>query len=112
MRLMILEFVFKGMIDFHGAWEKLNKIERGEFGCKEDYSDFQNYINNEDGTLFEMANLRGNDIKLHSFLPFSLFITSEKAVHGAHAIRVKILWNPNKMTSTPDGELQLHGNYE
>lgn len=60
----------------------------------------------------EMANLRGNDIKLHSSIPFSLFISSEKAVRGVHAIRVKVLWNPNKMTATPDGELQLHGSYD
>ena len=89
--------------DFHRLWEDLNQIEKEEFGDKINYKDFQSYMNNEDGVLFEMANLRGNDIKLHHRIPFSLYISSKKAVHGAHGIRVKVLWNPNKMTDSPDG---------
>ena len=70
------------------------------------------YLEEPTAVLMEMANLRGNDIKLHNRVPFSLFISNKRQVHNAHAIRVKVLWNPHKMTSTPDGQLELHGNYE
>lgn len=100
------------MFDFHGLWEDLNQIEKEEFGDKINYTDFQNYVNSEDGVLFEMANLRGNDIKLHRRIPFSLYISSKKAVHDEHGISVKVLWNPSKMTDSPDGQLELHGDYK
>lgn len=100
------------VFDFHRLWEDLNQIEKEEFGDKINYKDFQSYMNNEDGVLFEMANLRGNDIKLHHRIPFSLYISSKKAVHDAHGIRVKVLWNPSKMTDSPDGQLELHGDYK
>lgn len=100
------------MRDFKKLWEELNSLEQEEFGHKSNYEDFQNYIDREDSLLFEMANLRGNDIKLHKRIPFSLFISNKEAVHGAHAIRVKVLWNPEKMTATPDGQLELHGDYD
>lgn len=100
------------MNDFNKLWEELNKQEKEEFDNEVNYSDFQAYLNNEDGLLMEMANIRGNDIKLADRLPFSLFISNKQVVHGAHAIRVKVLWNPNKMTATPDGQLELHGNYD
>lgn len=100
------------MTDFHKLWEELNESEKDEFGDETNYLDFQNYMNNDDGVLIEMGNVRGNDIKVANRLPFSLFISSKEAVHEAHGIRVKVLWNPNKMTSTPDGQLELHGDYE
>lgn len=82
-----------------------------EFCDEEDKLTFLDYLSTPDMTLMEMANMRGNDVKLHKQLPFSLFISNKKTVHNSHAIRVKVLWNPNKMTSTPDGQLELHGNY-
>lgn len=70
------------------------------------------YIEDPSNVLVEMANLRGNDIKLVTGLPFSFYISSKKAVHGLHAIRAKILWNPSRMRSDSDGNLELHGDYE
>lgn len=99
------------MIDFSKLWEELNNLEQEEFGYKDNYEEFQWYINHDDSILFEMANLRGNDVKLHDRLPFSLFISNKDVVHESHAIRVKVLWNPEKMTATPDGQLELHGDY-
>lgn len=70
------------------------------------------YIKDPSNILMEMANLRGNDIKLVTGLPFSFYVSSKKAVHGLHAIRAKILWNPSRMKSDSDGTLELHGDYE
>ncbi len=97
---------------FHKLWEELNNLEQEEFGHKDNYEEFQWYINHDDSILFEMANLRGNDVRLYKRLPFSLFISNKDAIHNAHAIRVKVLWNPEKMTATPDGQLELHGDYD
>ena len=100
------------MIDIRKLWEELNKQEQEEFGAKNNYEELQHYVNNETATLMEMANIRGNDIKRHSGIPFSLFMSTKEQVHGVHAIRVKVLWNPNKMTSTPDGQMELHSDYQ
>lgn len=100
------------MVNFSKLWEQLNIVEQEEYGCKDNYEDLQQYAKQEDSLLFEMANLRGNDIKLHKRIPFSLFISNKEVVHNAHAIRVKVLWNPARMTATPDGQLELHGNYD
>lgn len=86
-------------------------IDVNEFTNKVELDDFIHYLSKSEGLLLEMANLRGNDVKLVSNLPFSLFFSTKSAVHNAHAIRVKVLWNPHKMTATPDGQLWLHGNY-
>lgn len=83
-----------------------------DFLDSDDKKLFEYYLTHEDALLMEMANLRGNDIKLHDRIPFSLYISTKEVVHGAHAIRVKVLWNPNKMTSSPDGQIELHGDYE
>ena len=90
----------------------VEEFSNDEFLGSDDKKLFEYYLTHEDALLMEMANLRGNDIKLHDRIPFSLYISTKEVVHGVHAIRVKVLWNPNKMTSSPDGQIELHGDYE
>lgn len=73
---------------------------------------FEEYLEDPSAVLMEMANVRGNEVVQYKRLPFSFYFSSKDGVRGAHAIRVKILWNPSKTPSDADGYMMLHGNYE
>lgn len=100
------------MENFYKLWEELNQIEQEEFIDKSDYETFQDYIKEPSQVLLEMANLRGNDIKVEPQLPFSFYFSSKSKVHNRHAIRAKILWNPSRSPADADGYMELHGDYE
>lgn len=68
---------------------------------------FEELQNNQH--LLEMANLVGNSVKVDD-INFSFYF-SDKFI-ASHAIRVKIIWNRNKMQSDLNGYLELHGNYK
>lgn len=97
---------------FHTSWEELNQLEKDEFTDKSDYEDFQYYLNNDNIVLMEMANVMGNKVVVEHRLPFSFHFCDKKAIHGQHAIRVKILWNPSKAPNDADGYMELHGEYK
>lgn len=59
--------------------------------------------------IFCMANLRGKDICVPHKLPFSFFFSERES---SHAIRVKPVFNPNKISKSSFGTLELHGNWE
>ena len=80
--------------------------------CDEDKNLFEEYVREPSKLLFEMANLRGEDVEVEDGLPFSMYISSKDVVHGVHGIRVEIVWNPAKMRSDADGFMELHGDYK
>lgn len=80
--------------------------------CDEDKQLFEEYTREPDKLLFEMANLRGEDVEIQERLPFSMYIFSKDVVHGVHGIRVKVVWNPSRIKSDADGFIELHGEYK
>lgn len=100
------------MNNFHKLWEELNKQEKEEFIDESDFNAFQSYLSEPSTVLMEMANVRGMDVKVDSYLPFSFHFCSKDAVHQQHGIRAKIIWNPSKAPYSADGYMELHGNYD
>ena len=69
------------------------------------------YINDNyehDGILC-MANLLGKDVRVPSSLPFSFYFSTQNSSHG---IRVKPIFNPQKMSSDLAGTLKLCDSWE
>lgn len=62
----------------------------------------------EENDIFCMSNLRGKDIKIEK-LPFSFFFSERES---SHAIRVKPVFNPNKISKSSFGTLELHGDWK
>lgn len=63
-----------------------------------------------ENTLMEMANLRGKDVKIED-INFSIYFSPKQT--DQYSIRIKILWNREKMNSGKfDGILYMHGDYE
>ena len=60
-------------------------------------------------SLMEMANVRGNYVKTDN-INFSFYFSDKTECN--HAIRVKIKWNPAKVSGSLDGYLKLHGDWE
>ena len=58
--------------------------------------------------LMEMANLRGRQVKTDN-INFSFYYSDKSGV--SHGIRVKIKWNPDRMSGEVDGYMELHGDY-
>lgn len=56
-----------------------------------------------------MSNVRGCKVTVPHKLPFSFYFSPQQS---SHAIRVKVLFNPNKMIPDKLGTLELHGNWE
>ncbi|MCM1232048.1 MAG: hypothetical protein NC489_18155 [Ruminococcus flavefaciens] len=63
----------------------------------------------EEHDIFCMSNLRGNTIKVPHKLPFSFYFSARES---SHAIRVKPVFNPNKISKSSFGTLELHGSWE
>ena len=62
--------------------------------------------------LYELANIRGQKIVTDE-VDFSFFFSSKRGM--SHGIRVKIIWNKNKIGQLSDchsGTLRLHGDYK
>lgn len=64
--------------------------------------------------LFEMANIRGKYVKVPGKLDFSFYFSPKDAVEGkdiVHGLRVKPLFNLEKMSINKAGTLKLHGDW-
>lgn len=59
--------------------------------------------------LLEMSNVRGKDCKVE-VIDFSFYFSTKERV--PHSIRVKVKWNPNRMSGSDDGYFELHGDYK
>lgn len=60
-------------------------------------------------TLLEMSNLRGKDVK-KDYVNFSYYFSRKDG--NPHGIRVKVLFNRDRMTSNEDGFLILHSDWK
>ena len=58
--------------------------------------------------IFCMSNLRGKDIKIEN-VSFSFYFSSRES---SHAIRVKPMFNPNRVSKSAFGTLELHGDWK
>lgn len=100
------------------VWKKLNTISLMEQYIDgldifpEERDILKWYIQEPSAILFEMANVLGNSVSIEHRLPFSFFFSSKGTVHGTHAIRIKVCWNPSKYYSSADGYIELHGEYK
>lgn len=68
-----------------------------------------------DNFLFEMANIRGKTVKCPKRLDFSFFFSTKDAVESkelVHGLRVKPVFNPEKISIDKTGTLKLHGDWE
>lgn len=65
--------------------------------------------NNFTDDIFCMSNLRGSKINIPHKLPFSFYFSTQES---SHAIRVKVMFNPNKLIPSKLGVLELHGNWK
>ena len=59
--------------------------------------------------IFCMSNMRGCKVKVPHKLPFSFYFSRK---NSSHAIRVKVLFNPNRIRDEEFGVLELHSNWE
>lgn len=66
-------------------------------------------MNENEKPLMEMANLVGKTVKTDK-INFSFYFSDKYGVN--HGIRVKIVWNENRMQSDDAGYLELHGDYK
>ena len=69
---------------------------------------------NEKEYLFEMSNIRGKFVKNPHKLNFSFYFSPKDAVEGkdiCHGLRVKPIFNPEKMSIDKAGTLKLHGDW-
>lgn len=65
--------------------------------------------------LFEMANMRGKYVKNPGRLDFSFYFSTKDAVEGkelVHGLRVKPVFNPEKISPSNVGTLKLHSDWE
>lgn len=65
--------------------------------------------------LFEMANIRGKFVKNPHKLDFSFYFSPKDALEGkdiCHGLRVKPVFNPEKMSIEQAGTLKLHGDWK
>lgn len=55
-----------------------------------------------------MANVRGNSVSVPHSLPFSFYFSRRNSSHG---IRVKVVFNPNRLNINECGNLELHSDW-
>ena len=65
---------------------------------------------NEDNYMIEMANMTGNRVKVPHKLPFSFYFSSGSEVN--HSIRVKPVFNSEKLIKSQTGTLKLCDDWE
>lgn len=63
----------------------------------------------EENDIFCMSNIRGNKVVVPHKLPFSFYFSERES---SHAIRVKPVFNPNRMSKSSFGTLELHGDWK
>lgn len=59
--------------------------------------------------LFEMTNVRGEEIKVAD-VNFSFYFSSKEDVN--HGMRIKVKWSPSKINKELDGYFEMHGDYK
>lgn len=59
--------------------------------------------------LLEMATVRGRYVKTDK-IDFSFYFSDKTECN--HAIRVKVKWNPERVSGSLDGYFELHGEYK
>lgn len=72
------------------------------------------YSNNVE-SIFAMSNIRGRYVRVPKPLNFSFYFSPKDAVESkeiVHGLRVKPLFNPEKMSIDKAGTLKLHGDWE
>ena len=65
--------------------------------------------------LFEMANMRGKYVKNPGKLDFSFYFSTKDAVESkelVHGLRVKPVFNPERINTEDEGTLKLFGDWE
>ena len=70
---------------------------------------------NESKYLFEMSNIRGKFVKNPHRLNFSFYFSPKDGVESkelCHGLRVKPIFNPEKMSIDLAGTLKLHGDWK
>ena len=86
------------------GWEEDERIER---------LIVEDYLKEPSAILTEMACVRSINMNVEKGLPFSFYFSSKDDVFGRHGIRLKVQWNPTKITSRDaDGYFELHGDYK
>lgn len=60
-------------------------------------------------TLLEMSNVRGKYVKTDD-INFSFYFSDRTKCN--HGIRVKVQWTLEKVSGSPDGYFELHGDYK
>lgn len=63
----------------------------------------------EENDIFCMSSLRGSKVVVPHKLPFSFFFSERES---SHAIRVKPVFNPDKISKSSFGTLELHGDWK
>lgn len=58
--------------------------------------------------LTEMANVRGKDVEVDD-IDFSFYFSKKNSNHG---IRLKVVWNRERMSGNDDGYIEMHGDYK
>lgn len=62
----------------------------------------------EEDMLTEMANVRGKDVEVDD-IDFSFYFSKRNPRHG---IRLKVVWNRERMSRDDDGYMEMHGDYK
>lgn len=62
----------------------------------------------DDSLLLEMATVRGDYVKTDK-IDFSFYFSDKTECN--HGIRVKVKWNPVRVSGSLDGYFELHGDY-
>ena len=69
----------------------------------------------ESDFLFEMSNVRGNYVRNPHKLPFSFYFSTKQTASSkdnCHGLRVKPLFNPEKMTIEEAGTLEMYSDWK
>lgn len=69
----------------------------------------------DENMLFEMSNIRGKYVRNPHKLDFSFYFSPKDSTEGkdiSHGLRVKPIFNPDKMNIANAGTLKLHGDWK
>lgn len=68
------------------------------------------YASKEHEEIFGMSNVRGKLVKVPGKLPFSFFFSGKRG--STHGIRVKPVFNPDRLAGSDLGNLELHSDWK
>ena len=94
-------------------WEEIAHICKWEEDEDIERLIVEEYLKELSAILTEMACVRSINMSVEKGLPFPFYLSSKEDVFGRHDIRMKVQWNPTRITSRDaDGYFELHGNYD